>query len=188
MNPTSIREVPSLASLGGLRTQHCPELWYRLHTRLGSGLAVAVAWAGGCNSIPTLAQEFPYATGTAIKSQNKQTKMNGDTNVMGPYGRKLNWGQVTFIQWRRTRFRFQSHGWEGKGSDRPGWTHSGSGALHSSVHPFPFHLFPAGTLCPPPTPSPNPESLLATGHVLRQKLFWRPQCWENLRTLRETWS
>ena len=35
--------VRSLASLSGLRIQHCCELWCRLHTQLGSGVAVAVA-------------------------------------------------------------------------------------------------------------------------------------------------
>ena len=31
-----------LASLSGLRTQHCCELWYRSQARLGAGIAVAV--------------------------------------------------------------------------------------------------------------------------------------------------
>ena len=35
--------VCSLASLSGLRIPCCHELWYRLQTRLGSGVAVAVA-------------------------------------------------------------------------------------------------------------------------------------------------
>ena len=35
--------VPSLASLSGLRIQHSCELWCRLQTWLGSGVAVAVA-------------------------------------------------------------------------------------------------------------------------------------------------
>ena len=33
-------QVPSLASLSGLRIQRCRELWCRLQTRLGSGVAV----------------------------------------------------------------------------------------------------------------------------------------------------
>ena len=44
-NPTSIPEdsgsVP--ASLSGLSIRHCPELWCRLQTQLGSCVAVAVA-------------------------------------------------------------------------------------------------------------------------------------------------
>ena len=36
------RQVQSLASLNGLRIQHCPELWYRWQTQLGSHVAVAV--------------------------------------------------------------------------------------------------------------------------------------------------
>ena len=41
--------VLSLASLSGLRIQHCHELG-RSQTRLGSGVAVAVAWASGYSS------------------------------------------------------------------------------------------------------------------------------------------
>ena len=53
--------VPSLASLSGLRIRHCCELWCRLQTRLGSGVAVA----------PTglLAWEPPYAASAALKSK-----------------------------------------------------------------------------------------------------------------------
>ena len=36
-------QVPSLASLGGLRIQCCCELWCGSKTWLGSGIAVAVA-------------------------------------------------------------------------------------------------------------------------------------------------
>ena len=36
-------QVPSLASLSGLRIWHCHELWCRSQMRLGSGVAVAVA-------------------------------------------------------------------------------------------------------------------------------------------------
>ena len=37
-------QVRSLASLSGLRIQHCCELWCRLQMRLGSGVAEAPAW------------------------------------------------------------------------------------------------------------------------------------------------
>jgi len=36
-------QVRSLASLSGLRIQCCHELWYRLQTRLGSCVVVALA-------------------------------------------------------------------------------------------------------------------------------------------------
>ena len=36
--------IPAL--LGGLRIQHCHELWCRLQMRIGSHIAVAVALAG----------------------------------------------------------------------------------------------------------------------------------------------
>ena len=43
-NVVSVRMwVQSLASLSGLSTWHCPELWYRLQMQLGSGIAVALA-------------------------------------------------------------------------------------------------------------------------------------------------
>ena len=41
-NPTSIHKVRSLASLSGLRIQHCCELWYRSQTQLRSRIAVSV--------------------------------------------------------------------------------------------------------------------------------------------------
>ena len=43
-------QVRSLASLSGLRMQHCGELWCRSQTWLGSGVAVAVAQAGSYSS------------------------------------------------------------------------------------------------------------------------------------------
>ena len=58
--------IQSLASLSGLRIQHCHELLGRSQTRLGSHVAVALIWH--------LAWETPYAVGVALKSQNKQTK------------------------------------------------------------------------------------------------------------------
>ena len=45
--------VRSLASLSGLRIRHCHELWGRSQTWLGSGVAVAVAQAGGYSSYST---------------------------------------------------------------------------------------------------------------------------------------
>ena len=46
-------QVRSLALLGGLRTQHCHELWCRSQTQLRSGVAVAAAL------IHSLAWELP---------------------------------------------------------------------------------------------------------------------------------
>ena len=39
--------------LSGLRIQRCHELWRRLQMRLGSCIAVAVAWATSCSSDET---------------------------------------------------------------------------------------------------------------------------------------
>ena len=42
--------VQYLASLSGLRIQHCYELWCRSQMLLGSGVDVAVAQASSCSS------------------------------------------------------------------------------------------------------------------------------------------
>ena len=42
--------IQSLASLSGLRIRHCPELWCRSQTWLGSGVAMALAQAGSNSS------------------------------------------------------------------------------------------------------------------------------------------
>ena len=51
IRPGTMRlQVRSLASLSGLRIQHCCEPWRRSQTRLRSGIAVAVAQGGICSS------------------------------------------------------------------------------------------------------------------------------------------
>ena len=47
-------QVRSLASLSGLRTQDCCELWCRSQMQLGSHVAVAVAEASSSDSTPSL--------------------------------------------------------------------------------------------------------------------------------------
>ena len=42
--------VQSLAPLSGLRIRRCHKLLCRCQTWLGSGVAVAVVWAGSCSS------------------------------------------------------------------------------------------------------------------------------------------
>ena len=66
-------QVPSLASLSGLRVQRCRDLWCKM--RLRSGVAVAVAQARSCSSNSTL------SLGTSIccacipkKHKNKKIK------------------------------------------------------------------------------------------------------------------
>ena len=63
MNLTSIHEdeVPSLASLSGLRSRHCHELWHRSQRWLRSHVAVAVAQPAPTAPIQPLAWELPYA-------------------------------------------------------------------------------------------------------------------------------
>ena len=74
MNPTRIHEDvgPSLASIHGLRIQYCHELWCRLQTRLGSGVAVAV-WhrPAATAAIRPLAWEPPYAMGGTLEKAKR---------------------------------------------------------------------------------------------------------------------
>ena len=75
-NPTSIHEdsVRSLASLSGLRIQHCRELWCRSQTRLGSSLPWLWCRLAAVAPIGPLAWEPPYAAGVALKDKTKQNK------------------------------------------------------------------------------------------------------------------
>ena len=68
-NLTSIHEdaCSTLASLSGLRSQHCRELWSRLRMQLGSGVAVAV---GSCSSDST--PSLGTSTGRRCSPKNKK--------------------------------------------------------------------------------------------------------------------
>ena len=63
-------QVQSLASLSGLRIQHCCELWS--WTWLRSGIAVAVLVAAV--PIQPLAWELPYAAGADLERKQKFKK------------------------------------------------------------------------------------------------------------------
>ena len=64
-------QVRSLALLSELRIRRCRELWCRLQTRLGSGVAVAVARAA---LIRPLAWKPPHAAAEALKGQKTKKK------------------------------------------------------------------------------------------------------------------
>ena len=66
-------QVQSLASLSGLRIWRCGELWYRLQSRLRSGIAVAVAQASGYSSesTPSLGTSICPGSGPK-KTKNKK--------------------------------------------------------------------------------------------------------------------
>ena len=72
--------VRSLALLSGLRIQRCHELWYRLQTRLGSGVAVLWCRLAAVAPIGPLAWETSYVTGAALKKRQPKTnkKMKGN--------------------------------------------------------------------------------------------------------------
>ena len=63
--------VRSLALLSGLRIRCCHELWCRSQTRLGFGIAVALAATA---PIRPLAWEPPYATEAALEKAKRQKK------------------------------------------------------------------------------------------------------------------
>ena len=68
-------QVPSLASLRGLRIWHCHELWYRMQTQLGSGIAVAVASSCSSNSTPHLGTSICHRC--SPKRQTDRQKESG---------------------------------------------------------------------------------------------------------------
>ena len=67
-------KVQSLASLSGLRTQHCLELWCGLQMWLGSGIAVIWYRLAAAAPILPLAWELPYATDAALHPCQKKSK------------------------------------------------------------------------------------------------------------------
>ena len=62
-------QVWSLASLSGLRIQHCHDLRCRVKIQLRSGVAVAVAKAGRCSSNSTPSQETSICWGAVLKNK-----------------------------------------------------------------------------------------------------------------------
>ena len=62
---------PSLASLSGLRTWCCHELWCRSQTRLRSRVAVALVQASSYSS------NWPLAMGAAPKRKKKKNMTHG---------------------------------------------------------------------------------------------------------------
>ena len=66
--------VGSLASLSGCRIRHCRELWCRLQTRLGSGVAVAVVQASSWNSDSNPSLGTSICRGCGPKKQKNKEK------------------------------------------------------------------------------------------------------------------
>ena len=67
-------QVRSLASFSGLRIQHCCGLWSGSRMRLGSGVAVALAWAGGYSSGWTPSLGTSMCRGCSPKKDRRQKK------------------------------------------------------------------------------------------------------------------
>ena len=79
--------VLSLASLSGLRIQHCCELWYGLQRQLGSGVAVALAWAGRYSSdlTPSLGTSIYQVCSHPSPKKKKKEKEMQDECVLEIY-------------------------------------------------------------------------------------------------------
>ena len=69
-------QVRSLALLSGSVILHCHELWCRSKTRLMSVLPWLWLWLWPASEAPiqSLAWEFPYTTGEALKDKKKKKK------------------------------------------------------------------------------------------------------------------
>ena len=76
-------QVLFLASLGGLRIQHCHEPWYRSPTWLRSGVAVAALWCrlAAAALIRPLAGERPHVTRAAVKIKTKNKNKNKTSSL-----------------------------------------------------------------------------------------------------------
>src|SRR5512136_1347482 len=87
--------VRSLPLLSGLTIRRCHELWCRLQMRLGSRVAVALAWAGGysSDSTPSLGTSICRGSGprnsnnnnnktTTTKQKDKKKKKCGNMRMM----------------------------------------------------------------------------------------------------------
>ena len=88
-------QVPSLALLSGLRIRPCRELWCRSQTQLRSGVAVALAWAGGCSSnwTPGLGSSTCRGIGPRKGKKTKKKKDLYETT----YRRKLQYSVRFFF-------------------------------------------------------------------------------------------
>ena len=73
---TTRLRVGSQASLSGLRIRRCRELWCRSKTWLGSGIAVALAWASGYSSNLTPSLENSICHGCSPKNQKTKKKVD----------------------------------------------------------------------------------------------------------------
>ena len=105
-------QVWSLAALSGLRIRRSGELWCRLQTQLGSGVAVAVAQASGysSDSIPSLGTSTCCGCGPKKQSINQsinQSMPHGNCILLGRWLKNVSYlyfGLIChfiFIQWKR---------------------------------------------------------------------------------------
>ena len=88
--------VQSLASLDGLRIQHCRELWCRSQTWLGSQIAVAAHRPEAAAPVQPLAWELPCAIGAALKKKKKKIKENIKLTYVTPLLKTLQWLPTSF--------------------------------------------------------------------------------------------
>ena len=82
-------QVRFLALLSGLRIQRCCELWCRLQTGRGSGVAVAVVPASSCNSNSTPSPETCIGCRCGPKKEKKKLCRVVFSWVLVHYGSKI---------------------------------------------------------------------------------------------------
>ena len=81
-------QVRALASLSGLRIQHCRKLWHRSQMWLGSAVAAAVAQASGdtSDSTPPLETSIHHRCGHKKKKKGSNNESSsGVTSFPAPY-------------------------------------------------------------------------------------------------------
>ena len=75
--------IRSLALLRASGVRHCRELWCRLQTQLGSGVAVAAVEAGSCSSdwTPSLGTSICYRYNPEREKKKKNTSSSGQNTA-----------------------------------------------------------------------------------------------------------
>ena len=90
-------QVRSLASLSALKIWHCRELWCKSQTRLGSGIAMALAQASNCSSdsIPSLGTSICLGC-SPRKDKKRQKRKNWEISPRKPHKEDTVWHKISW--------------------------------------------------------------------------------------------